>query len=118
MERVNRQIQTLMQQVAREVVLKAPVASPLVALAVVVVVMTAPATMVDVPRGLLLVEVRHKMAMAQFLELEPLIFVGDGKPTTAEQWLRDMKRIFCFMNCTEKKKVRMVEFQLQCNAKM
>ena len=60
-----------MQQVAKE-------AASMV-LIVATTAMVAPTATTNVPKGLSIVEVCHKMTMAQILEVKPSTFVGDGK---------------------------------------
>ena len=67
------------QQVVKEA------ASGAMALAVATIVMVALAATTNASRRQPALEVRQKMVIAQFLELKPLIFMGDGKPKMAEQ---------------------------------
>ncbi|KAL5779261.1 hypothetical protein ACOSQ2_009998 [Xanthoceras sorbifolium] len=52
----------------------------------------------------------------QFRRLHPLSFEGSTNPLDAEEWLRELDKVFSFMNCTENQKVACAVFMLKGDA--
>ena len=52
-----------------------------------------------------------------FRSLDPPRFTGSTDPDEAENWLKDIERIFRMIKCTEEEKVRLTTFQLDRDAR-
>ncbi|KAL5743899.1 hypothetical protein ACOSQ2_027015 [Xanthoceras sorbifolium] len=52
----------------------------------------------------------------QFRRLHPPSFEGTTNPLDAKEWLRELEKVFSFMNCTDNQKVACVVFMLKGDA--
>ncbi|KAL3723944.1 hypothetical protein ACJRO7_036023 [Eucalyptus globulus] len=62
-------------------------------------------------------EHRTQGLVEQLLKLKPPKFSGMGSPEEAEHWIDGMEQIFRLLDCTATKKITLVEYQLEGNAK-
>ncbi|KAK2646729.1 hypothetical protein Ddye_021924 [Dipteronia dyeriana] len=58
----------------------------------------------------------HLQMVEQFRRLHPLSFEGTTNPLDAEEWLRELEKVFTFINCTDDQKVISAVFMLKGDA--